>query len=513
MAEDAPVAESPAGRFRGLRAGGTRVFRGIRYAEPPVGDRRWRDPVPAEPAGGVVDATRFGAIAPQQPNPAVYLGSGAHQSEDCLFLNVHAPAADPERRRPVMVWIHGGAYTFGSGSQPVYDGRHLVETGDVVVVTLNYRIGALGFLDLSGLATDATPFDGNLALKDVLLALRWVQQNIAAFGGDPDRVTVFGESAGGGLVTTLLATPSARGLIHRAIAESSPVSSVYGSERARHVAERFLAAIGADAARPETWRELPVQRIVSAAMQVYAEIPTTDPGTIMFAPIVDGDLVPEAPLTALHAGRALPIPLLIGTNKDEASFFTFMRSPLIPITRGRILTMFRDMATEQPEAVLPTEAHVRAAYRGLRKRRLGLAVARDIAFRMPTLWAAEGHSAVAPVWLYRFDFATPFLRLLRLGATHGTELPYVWGNLDAVPRSPVFRLGGRRDAQRLSARMSARWTAFARGEAPSVAGAVGWPSFTAASRDTLVIDAADRVVPDLDAAIRAGWGETVLAFR
>jgi para-nitrobenzyl esterase len=510
---DATLVSCPAGTFRGTDLGGSRVFRGIRYAQPPVGERRWRDPLPPEPSADVVDATRFGTVAPQRVNPAVYLGPDAVQSEDCLFLNVWAPVDEPERARPVMVWLHGGAYTFGSGSQPAYDGHTLVEGGDVVVVTLNYRIGALGFLDLSGLATDEVPFDGNLALKDVLLALRWVQDNVAAFGGDPDRVTVFGESAGGGLVTTLLATPSAAGLFHRAIAESSPVSSVYGADRARSVAQRFLETAGADAADPASWRDLPVEAIVTATMTVYAEIPATDPGTIMLAPVVDGDLLPEAPLIALHEGRALPVPLLIGTNKDEASFFTFMKSPLIPITRDRILRMFHDMATEQPEAVLPKEAVVRAAYPGLHKRELGLAVARDIGFRMPTLWAAEGHSAVAPVWLYRFDFATPLLKLMRLGATHGTEVAYVWGTLDAVPRNPTFRLGGRRTGERLSERMRERWTAFAHGDVPDAHGAPAWPAFTTGHRDTLVIDRDDRVVPDLDHALRAGWGDAILAFR
>ena len=171
-----------------------------------------------------------------QLNPAVPLGDHPLIDEDCLFLNVWAPEADA-KPRPVMVWIHGGAYTFGSAGQPLFDGTALVSAGDVVLVTVNYRLGALGFLDLS--AVDSDGFDGNLALKDVLLALHWVRANIAAFGGDPGRVTVFGESAGGGLVTTLLAVPAARGLFHRAIAQSSPASSVYGTDRARAVARRL----------------------------------------------------------------------------------------------------------------------------------------------------------------------------------------------------------------------------------------------------------------------------------
>ncbi len=513
MTDAPPLVEGPAGAFRGAAQGGVEVFRGIRYAEPPVGALRWRDPVPASPPDGVVDATAFGAIAPQQRNAALNLGDQVMQSEDCLFLNVWRPAGTtPDAALPVMVWVHGGAYTFGSGSQPVYDGTALVETGEVIVVTINYRIGALGFLDLSSFSTAQDRFDGNLALKDVIAALRWVQAGIAAFEGDPGRVTVFGESAGGGLVTTLLTVPSARGLVHRVIAESSPVSSAYGPGRARSVAERFLATVGVDAAEPAALRDLSAERIVEATMRVFAEVPRSEPGTIAFAPVVDGDLVPEAPLTSLREGRALPLPLLIGTNKDEASFFRYMKSPLLPITDEDIRRMFDDLHAENPALELPAMEQVRAAYEGVRPHAVGLGIARDIGFRMPTLWAVEGHSLIAPVWLYRFDFAPPFLRLIGLGATHAAELPYVWGNLDAARRNPAFRLGGRRAAEEISTRMRHRWTAFARGENPDAPDGPAWPPFRTDAAATLVIDREDRVALDLDEGLHAGWGETPLAF-
>jgi para-nitrobenzyl esterase len=502
------VVESPAGAFRGEDAGAVHVFRGIRYGQPPTGVRRWRDPVAAERVEGVVDALDFGAVAPQQENPVVALGEGVVHSEDCLFLNVWRPAGDGPR--PVMVWLHGGAYVYGSGSQPMYDGARLAEQGDVVVVTLNYRLGALGFLDLTGLATPEVPFDGNLALKDALLALRWVRANIAAFGGDPDRVTVFGESAGGGMVTTLLATPSAAGLFHRAIAESAPVSTAYGPARARHVAGRFLEIAGVDPADPAALRALDADAAVRAGTQLFAEIPADDPGTIAFSPVVDGELLPEPPVTALHAGRGLPVPLLIGTNKDEASFFKFMKSPLMPITDAQIDKMFRDLAEEEPELVIPDAAQVRAVYEGVRHRSRGLGIARDIGFRMPTVWAAEGHAVVAPVWLYRFDYTTPFFRVLGLGATHGAEVPYVWGNLDR-PKDPTYRLGGRRTAGRLSERMLRRWAAFAHGGSPDAPGSVPWPRYAPDARASLILDHDDRVA-DVDAALRAGWGDAVLAF-
>ncbi|KTR87832.1 carboxylesterase, partial [Microbacterium testaceum] len=260
--DTSPLVTAPAGTFRGLLDRGVRSWRGIRFAVAPTGERRWRDPLAAPDAEGEVDATAFGPVCPQPANPAIPLGEGTVQDEDCLSLNVWAPG-DDAAARPVMVWLHGGAYTFGSSRQPMYDATAMVDAGNVIVVTVNYRLGALGFLDLSGAVPEAG-FEGNLALKDVLLALRWVQRNIAAFGGDPAQVTVFGESAGGGLVTTLLATPSARGLFSRAIAESSPVSSVYGRERATRVAEQFLDALGVDAADPAALRDAPVDAVVAA---------------------------------------------------------------------------------------------------------------------------------------------------------------------------------------------------------------------------------------------------------
>ncbi len=498
---------APAGNFAGTVDAELSVFRGIRYAQAPVGDLRWRAPQAPADADELQDATAYGAAAPQLDNPAVPLGEHTVRDEDCLFLNVWTPAT--AGHRPVMVWIHGGAYTFGSSSQPLFDGQHLSAAGDVVLVTVNYRLGGLGFLDLTGVPGGESA-DSNLALRDVLLALAWVQRNIAAFGGDPEHVTVFGESAGGGLVTTLLATPQARGLFARAIAESSPVSSVYGRERAAQVARLFLDELGV--ANVADARACDTDAIVAASARVYAKVPASDPGTLPFAPVVDGDLVPEHPILALHEGRGLPVPLMIGTNKDEATLFKYMKSPLMPITEPTIMAMFDAMAAENPGVELPARDQVMQAYEGVRHRALGLGVARDIGFRMPTVWAAEGHSAVAPVWLYRFDFATPMLKLLGIGATHATELPYVWGNLDATPKDPTFMLGGRRRGAAVSQRMQARWIAFAHGQVPDAADAPAWPAYDATGRATLVIDADDRVVADLDEPLRAGWGESVLSF-
>ncbi|UAJ81609.1 carboxylesterase/lipase family protein [Leifsonia sp. ZF2019] len=508
-ADAGTVVRITTGAVRGAAAAGATAWKGIRYAQPPTGARRWRAPVAADAWDGIADATAFGNVAPQEIVPAISLGPGAEPDEDCLYLNVWRPDGGSDAK-PVMVWIHGGAYTYGASSQPLFDATRLAVTGDVVVVTINYRIGALGFLDLSSFSTEDEVFDSNLALRDVLLALEWVQANIAAFGGDPAQVTVFGESAGGGLVTALLATPTAEGLFRAAIAESSPVTSMYGRERSRGVAERFLAAagIGIDGA-VSALRRLPVDRIVSASSAVYNDVPSTIPGTLAFAPVVDGDLLPEHPITVLSEGRGLPVPLIIGTNRDEATLFKYMKSPLIPITRDAIERMFALMLEDNPALAAPSRDQVLGAYRGARRSARGLDIATDIGFRMPTLWAAAGHSRVAPTYLYRFDFTTLALRLIGIGAAHGTELPYVWGVLDGGLKDPTFKLGGRRAGEALSRRLLARWTTFARTGAPGP----GWPAYTEGGRKTLVIDREDRVEPDLDGALRAAWGDVVLSFR
>lgn len=485
-------------------------WKGIRYGLPPVGDRRWRAPEPAPYAGPGEPGGDYGPAAPQAIVPSINLGEGARLDEDCLYLNVWRPA-DADGALPVLVFVHGGAYALGSGRQPLYDGARLAAEQGVVVVTINYRLGALGFLELGAFGSAEHVFDTNLGLRDVILALTWVREHIADYGGDPDRVTVAGESAGGGIVTTLLATPSAAGLFARAIAESSPASSVYGLERATGVARRFLDHVGVAPHEAGRARSVPVDAIVAATQALFAEIPASAPGTLAFSPSIDGDLVPEAPVDVLRAGRGAPVPLLIGTNRDEASLFHFMRSPLMPVTDVDIRRMFDNLAADRPDLAMPPIEQVLGGYRGLKPAPRGLAIARDIAFRLPTLWVAEGHARQNATWLYRFDLATPALRLLRIGATHGAELAYVFGNFGPRRGNLPFRLGGRRAAERAGRRIRARWGAFIRGEAPDAPGAPDWPTY-GPERRSLAIRRRDEVVTALDAEREAAWGAETLAF-
>jgi para-nitrobenzyl esterase len=486
----------------------------VRYAAPPAGDLRWQAPRPPESWTDVADATRVGPACPQPTDPRIPIDLGAPQGEDSLTLNVWASSdTEPGDAKPVLVWVHGGAYVLGSAAQPLYRGRALARGGEALIVTVNYRLGAFGFLDLSSFSTERTRFESNLGLRDVLFALAWVRDNIAAFGGDPDRVTLFGESAGAGIVTTLLASPAAAGLFSGAIAQSSPATSVYDASRSRGIAEQFLDTLAVGPGEVDRLPGAPMAELLAASKRLFDEVPLRTPGTLAYAPIVDGDVVPDYPVAVARAGGTHPVPLIIGTNKHEAALFRFMKSPLMPITPPAIKAMFEGIAAEQPGLQLPSEAQLGSAYRG-RGKTPGMGVARDLGFRMPSIWFAEGHGAVAPVYTYRFDWATPMLRVIRLGAAHATELPYVWGNLVAGPKDPTFKLGGLKTGTAVSERIRTRWLNFAATGAPAgPPGEPRWRPYRPDDRATLMIDRHDAVVVDPDRPLRAAWGDDVLSFR
>ncbi|ORB74309.1 carboxylesterase/lipase family protein [Mycobacterium scrofulaceum] len=505
------VVETTFGPVRGADDGRVSSWKGVRYAAPPVRGLRFRAPQPPERWTEVADATRYGPACPQPVFPNMPLDLGAPQGEDCLRLNVWASSATQSGdRKPVMVWLHGGAYVLGSGSQALYDGRRLVGDGEVIVVTVNYRVGALGFMDLSSFTTSRRRFDSNVGLRDVLAALSWVRDNIAAFGGDPRNVTLFGESAGAGIVTTLLASPSAEGLFARAIAQSSPATSVYDRRRAERVAETVLDRLDVDADRLP---DVPTAVLLAASQEVFDEVPVRNPGLLAFVPIIDGELLDDYPVKRVQEGRSLPVPLIIGTNKHEAALFRLMRSRLMPITPRAITSMFDQIAAEQPDLQLPTDEQIGSAYSRVRRRARSLSIATDVGFRMPSVWLAEGHSAVAPVYLYRFDYSTPLLKVLLVRAAHATELPYVWGNLGA-PKDPTLKLGGSKTAKAVSKRMRTRWVNFAARSAPAGPdGEPEWTPYREGDRACLIIDRHDTVAHDVDAKILAAWGSQMVGFR
>ena len=481
------------------------MWRGIPYAAPPVGPLRFRAPRPVVGWDGIRDATHFGPVAPQD-RQGQFTGppTGVPMSEDCLTINVIAPSGGQEL--PVMVWIHGGAYSVGSAREVRRQGEALV-AGGVLFVSFNYRLGALGYLDFTSFSTHERQFEANLGLRDQVAALEWVRDNIRAFGGDPDNVTLMGESAGANAVTTLMTIPSAGGLFARAIAESPPPNAIYPPELTATWAGEFVELLSelvddssTDSTSPENAGELlgsaAFSDLVAATTRLQRLIPDQYPGTIALCPVIDGDFLPERPLDAFKAGRAHAVPLIIGTNDREGSLFRG-RLDILATTPPRIRAIFARTRKKARKAV-------KAQYPGLPARRPAADFGGDYAFWYPTVKVAERHARFAPVYFYRFDIAPRLVRLAGLDATHGLEMFALFDLMDGTFGRTLGLLGGRRAFKRAGARMRRHWLAFARGSAPE-----GWPKYSRRSRRTLIIDRVDRVEEDPRAERRIAWQEFV----
>lgn len=472
------------GTVRGRRLGDLLSWRGIPYAAPPTGPLRFRAPRPVTPWTGIRDATAFGPPAPQQRRRG---------SEDCLTLNVLRQAESSAAARPVMVYIHGGAHTAGTPADPMYSGASLVRRGDVVFVSLGYRLGALGYLDFREFSTPDRPFDVNLGLRDQIAALEWVQRNIASFGGDPSNVTLFGESAGADAVVTLMCTPAAQGLFARAIAQSPPPATSNGTELARLWAREFLGLAGVsrtDAAQYLT--SAAPDALVRTAVTLSARGADEVPGVRPFAPVTDGELLPTHPLDAFEKGTEHRVPLIIGTNAEEGRIFPRMLD-ILPTDRTRIEKMFE--GTDPAIA-----ARVIAAYPGYPRRRAAADLGGDVVFWEPSLRCAHAHTEHSPTYMYRYDFAPRLLRLAGLGATHATELFAVFGRRGAGVRT-LTAFGGRRGLRAVTDTMQSHWLAFARDGRPLET----WPRYSSDRRDTLIIDEVCRVETDPLRHRREAW--------
>jgi para-nitrobenzyl esterase len=494
------------GVVRGVREGPLLAWRGIPYAAPPVDALRFRAPAPVIRWTGIRDASRFGNVAPQLYH-GQFRGTGPRvaSGEDCLSINVLTAAVTRRKRMgmPVMVFIHGGGYSAGSSQDFAGQGESFVQSGQVIYVSFNYRLGALGYLDFTRYGTADRPIDSNLGLRDQVAALEWVRDNIRSFGGDPRNVTVFGESAGGNAVTTLMATPSARGLFVRAIAQSSPANAVYSREFADGWAAEFVEILRAGTAtdangasgRPAIdllLRASPTE-LSAAALVLQVATPDANPGMFCLAPIVDGAFLPEHPVAAFRAGNAHQVPLIMGTNDREGSVFRG-RVDILPKSAGRIRALFMRAPAE-------ARAPMRQAYPGLPAKRAAADFAGDYAFWYPSIAVAEAHSRRAPVYFYRFDVAPRIMRLLGLDATHGIEMFALFDRVDTAFARTMTSLGGRDDFMKAGERMRRYWLRFA------CTGRVAdaWPRYTEDSRLTLIIGRTDHVESDPRSERRRAW--------
>ncbi|BEL40017.1 carboxylesterase/lipase family protein [Mycobacteroides abscessus subsp. abscessus] len=485
----APMASAPLrvvtnnGEVEGFVRRGMRRFRGIPYAEPPVGPLRLRAPRPAQPWEGVRRCKRFGA-APYQPK---IFTPQKQRSEDCLTLNVVAPEQLPDGPLPVMFYIYGGGYFLGSSSSPPYEGSILARRG-CVYVSANYRVGAFGAFDLSSLSDDRHVIESNLYLRDLVLALQWVRENIAAFGGDPENVTIFGESAGGSGVETLMATPAAAGLFHKAIIQSTASGLAADADSVAYDARRFAEILGAtsDNAAATVLNASPRQ-LLRAQRKLIAE------GGFPFGPSVDGNYLPKKPVESIEGGEAHRVPLIIGSNADEAKLFT-KAIKVMPLSEAEQLEILGRGGPGYQERIT-------AAYVGYPSMQARLRLAGDMFFTSSVWRIAQAHQHFAPVYVYQFDYAPWPVRAAGLEGSHATELLAVFGNYRG-PAGPILTGSfTHRDASRVVDDVQQRWVAFARNGVPSG----DWPPYRGPDWPVLVFDRELRVEQNLGGDRRTVW--------
>lgn len=507
------IVETTAGRVRGTSERGVETFLGIPYATPPLGDLRFRPPVKPEPWAGVRDALAYGNMAVQSPNVFALpddllrmfmLAGRQNTSEDCLYLNVWASARTEGRAtadRPVLFWCHGGAFITGSGSSPWSDGANLCRLDDVVIVSFNHRLGALGYLQMEDIAGADFAGAGLAGMLDIVAALEWVRDNIAQFGGDPRNVTIFGESGGGAKVSVLMAMPSARGLFHKAIIQSGPAVQMADRDDGTKTAREMLGHLGLDAARAEELRRLPAAKILEAQVKVLAGVSRasfSDRRRLGFNPVIDGRLFPGGPF-APHAPRtSAHVPLMIGTNKDEMTLFL-----------GHLPWVADATFESLPESLVPylgaRSDEVVAAYRKaqprLRPDEIAIAIVSDLGIRMPSLQMAERKAVQhgASVFVYFFAWQTPVLGG-RLRSCHTLEIPFVFSNLETAELT-----GNDPGRLRLGEEMSRAWIAFARNGDPNHPGLPVWPPYSPGMRHTMIFDTICHLDIDPYGAERRVW--------
>lgn len=507
------IVETTCGKVQGFHQSGVSRFLGIPYGED-TGLRRFLPPVARKPWAGVRICDKLGPKTLQgmitipgllsMPRPgarglpvmmavANTTNASVPESEDCLVLNVVTPDASARRRRPVMVWLHGGAFAMGSGMDPMTDPGLLAARGDVVVVSLNHRLNAMGFLYLGALHEDFAD-SGNAGMLDIALALKWVRDNIAQFGGDPHNVTIFGQSGGGAKVGTLLGMVPARGLFHKAIEMSGPAVRLVSKESAQSIAEQTLAVLGIAPRDVHKLQTMDARAIIRAATN--AKVPFDTAGAIMhgLAPMVDGRSIPAHPFDPAATALSRHVPLMIGAAKDEATLFLAGDPALGQMSEGDALRRFDGILGDRGAAML---ASYKAAYPKDDPSYLVTSMMSDWLFRSDSILQADRKSAQngAPVYSYRVDWEPRVIdRLLR--SPHGAEMPLVFGT--KVPQEFV---GAGPEVDTLSDQLMTAWLNFARTGNPSQPG-LAWPRYDAGKRLTMIFDAPCKVLSDPDPIAR-----------
>jgi len=467
-----PIVTTTAGKIRGTAQNRVNAFKGIPYGASTAGDGRFLPPSRPEPWTGVKDTLDWGPEAPQGPHTEIPEVAATIPkqtiSEDCLHLNVWSSALSG--KKPVMVWLHGGGFTSGSGSYTMYDGANMARRHDVVTVTVNHRLNSFGFLYLADIGGEKFAHAGNAGMLDIVAALEWVRDNISNFGGDPKNVTIFGQSGGAGKVSTLLAMPSAKGLFHRAIVQSG--ANLRGVTRADATksAETLMAKLGVKTA--DDLRKVPMEQLVQATLST--------PG-LRLAPVLDERTLPGGPFDPAAPAMSADIPLLIGSTEFEVNFFP--NTKFEPIDDGGLHTAFKQATRAGDADVEKLIAVYRKGRSSYSNVELAQVVASDT-FRAAVITEAERKAAQkAPVYLYYFTWRSP-VREGKLKAFHTLEIPFVLQNVDEAKSMT----GTGQDRLALETRMSSAWAAFARIGNPNHKGLPNWPRFNTVQRATMIFN-------------------------
>jgi len=482
-----PIVRTKNGEMRGAYENGVAVFRAVPYAAPPVGDLRFSPTQPAPSWQGVRDATKDGPIPPQGRSRLAHVMGDfeREQSEDCLTLNIWTPAPDG-KKRPVMVWIHGGAYSSGAGSLAWYSGERFAANGDVVFVSINYRLGILGFLCLPGVSS------GNLGLLDQVAALRFVRDNIAAFGGDPENVTVVGQSAGAASIAFLMTMPQADGLFRRAIMQSTPFGRMTrATEDAHRIGRRLLEVLGLKADEAEKLKSISYAQLLTAQGQVARLEKKFADARAPFWPVIDGTTIPGDAAPALKAGAGAAIETMIGTTREEMAAFYCIDEEIAKAPPEAVEGVFAAMFPSGHHAHLNEFRNMRASptNAALLGDLMSDAMFRIGSLRMAEWRATQGH----PAFVFQFDWQSP----AGFESCHCIEIPFVFNNLENWTDSPMLKGAKPAEMQRLADAMHGAWIAFARTGKPDHARLPPWPRYRTEDRMTMRFDSVVGPVHDL----------------
>jgi para-nitrobenzyl esterase len=493
MERDNVVVETKTGKIKGVFEDGLYVFKGVPYAAPPVGEFRWLPPQPVQPWSGIRSAENFGPICPQSNMPTPIPGrkpSEEPQDEDCLFLNIWTPGIN-DGKKAVMVWIHGGAFTHGSGSSPMNPGSTLPKRGGVVLVSINYRLGVLGFLRLCDVTNGRIPSTGNEALLDQIAALRWVKENISNFGGDPDNVTVFGESAGAESIGALLAMPGSKGLFQKAILQSG-ASKSQSVDRANQATEIYIRALGISNTDVDNLRSLSAERLI----QTHTELGMAAGG---FGPVRDGEILPDVPLNVIEKGSAIDVTILAGSNLEETKLFAMIMGPdVLNIDEESMVNRLKNLVPEEylPDLIEKYRTALATRELPVTPFEIFTAIQGDQHFRMPNIRLCEIQEKMGKVsfgYVFNWKSAAP-----DFGACHALDVGFIFSNLNEE-----FH-GCTTEAWTLAGHMQDAWIAFAKTGDPSCPGLGRWPRY-GKERNMMVLSGKSHVETAPYERERAAW--------